>query len=158
MRFSASTTRTPSGSLAGKLAGPVAVTLPQLTQWKFKVGAPEIAPGFNDSKWIRADRTHSNNPFLKAGQPVLDMGKVFSNPVISPSRVPPRVLDPVLSAIARMTGLQPEANAFPALLCSDFSIIKQVVAGSNAIMASTLSRLLPCALPLISRSAICGPS
>ena len=74
-----------------------------------------------------------------AGQPVLDMGKVFSNPVISPSRVPPRVLEPVLSAIARTTGLQPEANAFPALLCSDFSIIKQVVADSNAIMASTLS-------------------
>ena len=52
---------------------------------------------------------------------------------------PPRVLEPVLSAIARTTGLQPEANAFPALLCSDFSIIKQVVADSNAIMASTLS-------------------
>ena len=74
-----------------------------------------------------------------AGQPVLDMGKVFSHPVISPARVPPRVLEPVLSAIAHTTGLQPEANAFPALLCSDFSIIKQVVTSSNAIMASTLS-------------------
>ena len=74
-----------------------------------------------------------------AGQPALDMGKIFSNPVISPSRVPPRVLDQVLSAIARATGLQPEANAFPALLCSDFSIIKQVVTSSHAIMASTLS-------------------
>lgn len=65
-------TRTPSGSLDGNLAGPVPVHLPQLTQWKFEAGAPEIAPQFNDSKWARADRTHSNNPFLKAGQPVLD--------------------------------------------------------------------------------------
>ena len=78
-----------------------------------------------------------------AGQPVLDMGKVFSNPVISPSRVPPRVLEPVLAAIARTKGLQPDANAFPALLCSDFSIIKQVVTGSNAIMASSLSSVRP---------------
>jgi len=74
-----------------------------------------------------------------AGQPALDMGRVFCNPIISPSRVPPRVLEPVLSAIARTKGLQPDANAFPALLCSDFSIIKQVVTGSNAIMASSLS-------------------
>ena len=35
-----------------------------------------------------------------AGQPALDMGRVFCNPIISPSRVPPRVLEPVLSAIA----------------------------------------------------------
>lgn len=66
------TARTASGSLEGKLAGPAPVTLPQLTEWKFKAGAPEIALEFNDSKWVRADRTHSNNPFLKAGQPVLD--------------------------------------------------------------------------------------
>ncbi len=75
-----------------------------------------------------------------AGQAILDMGKIFSHPVISPSRVPPRVLERVLSAIARADGLQLSgANAFPALLCSDFSIIKQVVANSNAIMACTLS-------------------
>lgn len=74
-----------------------------------------------------------------AGQPAPDIGAVFSHPIISPSRVPPRVLDPVLAAIARTTGLQPEAHAFPALLCSDFSIIKQVVVGSNALMASTLA-------------------
>ncbi|TAN08779.1 MAG: beta-galactosidase [Rhodanobacteraceae bacterium] len=65
-------TRTASGSLEGKLAGPMPLTLPPLTQWKFKAGAPEIALRFNDAKWIRASRTSSNNPFLKAGQPVLD--------------------------------------------------------------------------------------
>lgn len=64
--------RTPSGSFEGKLAEPAPVTLPRLTQWKFKSGAPEIAPQFNDSKWSRSDRTISNNPFLKVGQPVLD--------------------------------------------------------------------------------------
>lgn len=65
-------THTPSGSLKGELAGPMPVALPPLTQWKFKTGAPEIASPFNDSKWIRADRTSSNNPFLKVGHPVLD--------------------------------------------------------------------------------------
>ena len=74
-----------------------------------------------------------------ANLPVLDMGKVVGYPIVSPSRVPPSLLDPMLSAIAHTTGVQPEANAFPALLCSDFSIIKQVVSSSNAIMASSLS-------------------
>ena len=78
-----------------------------------------------------------------AGLPVLDLCQAFSYPIIAPSRVPPRLLEPALAAIARATGQHLEANAFPALLCSDFSINEQVVACSNAIMVSTLSSVRP---------------
>lgn len=64
--------KTASGSLVGQLPGPVPVALPQLTDWKFKAGAPEIQPGFDDAAWKRADLETSNNPFLQGIRPVLD--------------------------------------------------------------------------------------
>ncbi len=65
-------TRTGSGSLIGRLPGPQPVAVPQLTQWKRKAGAPEIAPGFDDSAWKKADHRSTNNPFWHGTEPVLD--------------------------------------------------------------------------------------
>lgn len=64
--------KTPSGSLAGQLAGPVSVALPPLTDWRFMAGAPEIQPSFDDAAWKKADLETTNNPFLKGVRPVLD--------------------------------------------------------------------------------------
>ncbi|MEO8777452.1 MAG: beta galactosidase jelly roll domain-containing protein, partial [Rhodanobacter sp.] len=63
---------TPSGSLLGQLSGPEPVTLPQLTDWKYKSGAPEIEPSFNDSNWHAADRITSNNPNWNGHLPILN--------------------------------------------------------------------------------------
>ncbi len=60
------------GALTASLAGPAPVALPQLASWKFKAGAPEIAPAFNDSRWRVADLKTSNNPVLGHQSPVLD--------------------------------------------------------------------------------------
>ena len=81
---------------------------------------------------------------VRPGHPLLatpspSLGEVFSYPIASMARVPPRLLDPVLSAIARSAGARAEANAFPALQCSHFSVVKQVTTNSNAIMVSSLS-------------------
>lgn len=65
-------TRTASGSLIGRLPGPKPVAIPRLTLWKCKAGAPEIAPGFDDSGWKKADHRSTNNPFWHGTEPVLD--------------------------------------------------------------------------------------
>ncbi len=67
-----SVTRTTAGSLVGRLAGPRPVSVPLLTHWKYQAEAQEIAPGFDDSAWIEADRQSTNNPFLQSTGPVLD--------------------------------------------------------------------------------------
>lgn len=53
--------RTSSGSLAAAkpLAGPAAVTLPALTDWKTAPGSPEAERGFDDSSWQAID----NRPY-----------------------------------------------------------------------------------------------
>ncbi len=66
------TTRTGSGSLRATLRGPKPVTLPRLTHWTYRAGAPEIRPGFDDSGWQRADRKHTNNPFWDGKLPILN--------------------------------------------------------------------------------------
>lgn len=67
-----SVTQTPSGSLLGQLAGPKPVAMPRLTEWKYKEGAPEISPGFDDSAWTSADHRSTTNPFWHGTEPVLD--------------------------------------------------------------------------------------
>ena len=73
-----------------------------------------------------------------AGQATVDMGQVFRYPLLSPSRVPPRLLEPVMAALAQAAGPGKKAKPFPALVCPELSVLKQVVASTDAIMASTL--------------------
>lgn len=78
-----------------------------------------------------------NHPLVNRPSPKL--GEIFSYPIAAMARIPPRVLDPALSAIARSMDSRGEAQAFPALLCTHFSVVKQVVASSNTIMVSNLA-------------------
>ena len=67
-------TQTASGSCAARapLAGPGAVTLPELDGWRVAAENPESRPGFDDSGWAVADKTSSNSTTpVPAGQPVL---------------------------------------------------------------------------------------
>jgi len=70
------TRATATGSLLVKkqLAGPKAVTLPDLSQatWRTAAESPESAPSFDDSTWATADKTSTNSTTPPpAGQPVL---------------------------------------------------------------------------------------
>jgi len=55
----------------GTLAGPQPVTLPLLTQWKYRFETPEAQPGFDDSAWPVADKLTTNNPTPPGTLPVL---------------------------------------------------------------------------------------
>ncbi|MFE0465396.1 beta galactosidase jelly roll domain-containing protein, partial [Kitasatospora sp. NPDC058965] len=65
------TKATPSGAAVGRLPGPQAVALPQLTGWKQQAETPEAQPGFDDSTWTVADRTSSNSTTTPVTRPVL---------------------------------------------------------------------------------------
>jgi beta-galactosidase GanA len=72
----ASVAPTASGSLsAGRLlAGPAAISLPDLSSatWRSAPGSPEADPAFDDSSWASADKTQTNSTTPPpAGQPVL---------------------------------------------------------------------------------------
>jgi DNA-binding transcriptional LysR family regulator len=61
----------------------------------------------------------------------------FSFPFISPARIPPRVLEPMLAA-QRKADPTAAARAFPSVECNSLAAVKRIVAGSNAITAATL--------------------
>lgn len=61
-----------AGSLAGSLAGPPSIKLPDLTGWRYATENPESSPSFDDSAWTVADNTTSNSITpVPSGQPVL---------------------------------------------------------------------------------------
>jgi beta-galactosidase GanA len=65
---------TASGSLVGRVRGPAAVSLPELTGWRVRTEAPESQPGFDDSRWTVADKTSSTSPLPPKTLPVLYAG------------------------------------------------------------------------------------
>jgi beta-galactosidase GanA len=63
------------GSLTGTVPGPVAVILPDLTNWRFSYETPETQPGFDDSSWALADHpVTTTGATPSSGQPVLSAG------------------------------------------------------------------------------------
>jgi DNA-binding transcriptional LysR family regulator len=63
----------------------------------------------------------------------------FSFPFISPARIPPRILEPMLAAQRKARDPAAAARAFPSLECNSLSAVKRIIAGSDAVTAVTLS-------------------
>lgn len=63
----------------------------------------------------------------------------LSYPFISPARIPPRVLEPMLAAQRKARDSAVATRAFPSLECNSLSAVKRIVAGSDAITAVTLT-------------------
>jgi DNA-binding transcriptional LysR family regulator len=79
----------------------------------------------------------------RTGHPLASRGRVtptetFSYPFISPARIPPRLLEPMLAA-QRKADPTAAARAFPSVECNSLAAVKRIVAGSNALTAVTLS-------------------
>lgn len=79
----------------------------------------------------------AQHPLAARGPQGLD--SVLAYPIAALARIPPRVLEPVLAALPRTSGAHAALRAFPAVLCTDLSMIKRVAAGSDAIMVTSLS-------------------
>jgi DNA-binding transcriptional LysR family regulator len=87
---------------------------------------------------------HALHFVARAGHPLARRGSVkvediFAYPFVTPSRIPPRVLDPMLAA--HRAGAQGRRNAlpFPSIQCNGLAPVKRILASSDAISSSILS-------------------
>ena len=84
--------------------------------------------------------------FARAGHPLAQsktsvrVADVMKWPFATPSRIPPRVLDPLLAAHREGSAQLAAARPFPAVECSGLAPVKRLVTASNAVTAS----ILPC--------------
>jgi hypothetical protein len=84
--------------------------------------------------------------FARAGHPLaassatIRAADVMSYPFATPSRIPPRVLDPMLAAHREGSSRLPSARPFPAIVCNGLAPVKRIVAASDVVSAS----ILPC--------------
>ena len=84
--------------------------------------------------------------FARAGHPLtassatIRAADVMSFPFATPSRIPPRVLDPMLAAHREGSSRLPSARPFPAIVCNGLAPVKRIVAASDVVSAS----ILPC--------------
>ena len=86
--------------------------------------------------------------FARAGHPLAGGGarpisEILSWPFVSPSRIPPRMLDPLLAAQRQAARQGGPAQPFPAVECNAVAPVKRIVRGSNVLGAS----ILPCIAP-----------
>lgn len=66
---------------------------------------------------------------------------VFNWPFVSPSRIPPRVLEPILAAHRKTSRGADTPRPFPAIRCNGLTAVKRIIASSNAISGSILSTI-----------------
>ena len=76
-----------------------------------------------------------------AGRTDVTTTDIFAFPSVSPSRIPPRLLEPMLASQRKSSNPVAAQRAFPSLHCNAMSALKRVVEGSDAIMATTLSSI-----------------
>ena len=77
---------------------------------------------------------------LTAGSATIRAADVMSWPFATPSRIPPRVLDPMLAAHREGSSRLPSGRPFPAIVCNGLAPVKRIIAASDVVSAS----ILPC--------------
>lgn len=87
---------------------------------------------------------HSVHFFARAGHPLaaqrnVGAAEALAWPFATPSRVPPRVLEPMLLAHRVAAGKLPVPRPFPAIECNGLAAVKRIVATSDVVSASILS-------------------
>jgi len=87
---------------------------------------------------------HAVHFVARAGHPLAGRGAVkvediFAYPFVTPSRIPPRVLDPMLAAHLAGAAVRKNALPFPAIQCTGLAPVKRILATSDAVSASILS-------------------
>jgi DNA-binding transcriptional LysR family regulator len=73
-----------------------------------------------------------------AGRGAVTMAEVFAWPMLVMSRIPPRVLEPLLAAQRIARDALERQRAVPALECSSLATVKRIVEASDGIAAVTL--------------------
>jgi DNA-binding transcriptional LysR family regulator len=73
-----------------------------------------------------------------AGRAHVAVADIFAFPSVAPGRIPPRALAPLLAAQSKAPDPVSARRSFPSLQCNAMAALKRIVAGSDAIMATTL--------------------
>ena len=74
-----------------------------------------------------------------AGRDNVTAAQTYAYPFVSPSRMPPRLLAPMLAARRKAVGRESAAHAFPSVEWNVLPSVKRIVEGSDAITALTMS-------------------
>jgi DNA-binding transcriptional LysR family regulator len=87
---------------------------------------------------------HAIYLLARAGHPLalrrpVSTEEVLQWPFVSPGRVPPRVLEPMLDAHRASTRRTLTGRPFPSIQCNNLSAVKSMVLASEAVSASILS-------------------
>jgi DNA-binding transcriptional LysR family regulator len=87
---------------------------------------------------------HSAYFFARAGHPLASRGGVaavetLAWPFATPTRIPPRILEPLLLAHRAAAGALAVPRPFPSIECNGLAAVKRIVATSDAVSASILS-------------------
>jgi hypothetical protein len=65
--------------------------------------------------------------------------EALAYPFVTPSRIPPRILDPLIAAHRASAPRLRDARPFPAIHCNGLAPVKQMLATSDAVSATILS-------------------
>jgi DNA-binding transcriptional LysR family regulator len=87
---------------------------------------------------------HSMHFVARAGHPLAGRGtasveEVLAHPFVTPSRIPPRLLDPLLAALRAGATKQKDGRPFPAIQCHGLAPVKRILSASDAVSATILS-------------------
>jgi DNA-binding transcriptional LysR family regulator len=74
-----------------------------------------------------------------AGKAPVAATDTFGWPFVAPNRIPPRALDPMLTAQRAATDRQLAARPFPSIECGELATVKRIIEHSDAITAFTLT-------------------
>jgi DNA-binding transcriptional LysR family regulator len=97
-----------------------------------------------DLEIVPMPSAHSMHFVARSGHPLAGRGQVevadvLAWPFVTPSRIPPRVLDPMLAAHRASAPRLKDALPFPAIQCNGLAPVKRILATSDAISATILS-------------------
>jgi DNA-binding transcriptional LysR family regulator len=97
-----------------------------------------------DLEIVPMPSAHSVHFVARSGHPLAgtreaSLGKQLAWPFVTPSRIPPRILDPMLAAHRASAANGKDSFPFPSIQCNSLSAVKRILATSDAISASILS-------------------
>jgi len=98
---------------------------------------PDLAVEPLSSKHALHFVARTGHPLAAQGAPTVE--DVLSYPFATPARIPPRILDPLLSAHRATLRRGAAPRPFPAIECSGLSPVKRILATSDAVSASILA-------------------
>jgi DNA-binding transcriptional LysR family regulator len=87
---------------------------------------------------------HAVHFVARSGHPLaarvsVGVEEALAYPFVTPSRIPPRILDPLIAAHRASAPRLRDARPFPAIHCNGLAPVKQMLATSDAVSATILS-------------------